>query len=305
MKIKKILVAAVSMLCLTATAYAAPKVMVSIAPLHSLASGVMEGVGTPELLVRGASSPHDYALRPSEARKLAEADVVFWVGPVLEGFMEKTLRTNEAASAPLIGEMAVRLAPREGGVWEGHAHHDHDGHHHHADIDPHVWLDPRNAQAMVSGMEKTLIRVDPDNAEKYRQNAARVRSELAELDEALKQTLKNDSAAAFIVFHDAFQYFEKRYGLNGAGAITVNPEQKPSAKRLVELRERIRSSGVRCVFAEPQFNDGLVRSIIEGSDARRATLDPLGSSEPSDRNAYFSMMRTLAGEMHRCLSDQP
>ncbi|MDR1530364.1 MAG: zinc ABC transporter substrate-binding protein ZnuA [Burkholderiales bacterium] len=310
---KKLFVAIACFLWLTTATYAAPKVVASIAPLHSLTAGVMEGIGTPDLLVQGVASPHDYSLRPSDARKLANADLVFWVGPDLEGFLEKTLHSNKMASVTLIDKVTVRLPAREGGVWDEHAHHDHDDHkhddhkhddhhHHHVSIDSHIWLDPINAQSIVTAIEKELIRIDASNAEKYRKNADSLRRDLAQLDRDLAQLLAQDGKKPFIVFHDAFQYFEKRYGLSGAGSITVNPEQKPSAKRLLELRERVKTSGAHCVFAEPQFDDGLVGSITEGHDVKRATLDPLGATGPLGSTAYFSMMRSLADHMHRCLS---
>jgi ABC-type Zn2+ transport system, periplasmic component/surface adhesin len=280
---------------------AAPKVVVSIAPLHSLAMGVMDGVVEPDLLLQGNVSPHNFALRPSDVKKISEADLVFWVGVTMEGFMEKTLTASKAKSVALTDSLAVRLPPRVGGAWEAHDHDD-DEHHNHDALDPHVWLDPTNAQAMVTVMEKTLIAADAEHAAQYRRNATAVRERLQALDQELTILLANDQQAPFIVFHDAFQYFEKRYHLHGIGSITVNSEQKPSAKRLIELRERIRESGVRCVFAEPQFGDGLINSVTEGSTVRRGTLDPLGMNEAPGKNAYFSMMRHLAQAAHLCLS---
>lgn len=292
---------------LPAQIVAKPSVVASIMPVHSLVAGVMDGVSTPDLLLPKASSPHDFALRPSDAKKLNEADVVFWIGPALEGFMEKTLLvnpTNPGKSVTLIDLATVRLLPREGGVWEKH---DHDGEHEHERmvIDPHIWLDPVNAQAMVTAIENALIKVDAVHAMQYQNNAATLRKKLQALDEELATLLANDKKTPFIVFHDAFQYFEKRYGLNGAGAITVNPEQKPSAKRLNELRARVQKSGVRCIFAEPQFNDGLINSIVEGSQAKRGTLDPLGADETTGQDAYFLMMRHLAQTAHLCLDEKP
>ncbi len=299
---------------LSAQVCAQPKVAVSIMPVHSLVAGVMDGVATPDLLLPGGASPHTFTLRPSDAKMISQADIVFWVGPTLEGFMKKTLAASKAKSVALIDSVGARLPPREGGVWDehehgddhGHDHHgDHDDDHGHAAVDPHIWLDPVNAQAMVGAIEKALVEADAVHAARYQRNAAALREKLQALDKELAALLAHDGKASFIVFHDAFQYFEKRYGLSGAGSITVNPEQKPSAKRLVALRERVQKSNARCVFAEPQFNDGLLNSLIEGSQAKRGTLDPLGTREQPGKDAYFLTMRHLAQAAHLCLSDQP
>ncbi|MDR0250997.1 MAG: zinc ABC transporter substrate-binding protein [Burkholderiales bacterium] len=281
---------------------APPKVVVSIAPLHSLVSGVMEGVGTPTLLLKGTMSPHDYALRPSDVAALTSADIVFWIGASLEGFLEKSLKTNKTRNAVLIETVSVRYSAREGGVWgdDGHAH----GHHHRhneASIDPHIWLDPVNASDMADAIARELSALDVENSKRYEANASALRQRLVALDHEIEQMLTPVKRAPFIVFHDGYQYFEKRYGLNGVGAITVNPEQKPSAQRLRMLRDKVRKSGVACVFAEPQYSDGLVKSIVEGTTARYSTWDPLGSRITPGVDAYFLMMRQFGESGRRCL----
>ncbi|MCL2871515.1 MAG: zinc ABC transporter substrate-binding protein [Betaproteobacteria bacterium] len=276
-------------------AMASPKVVVSIEPVHALVAGVMTGVGTPTLLLKGMASPHDYALRPSDAAALADADIVFWIGASLEGFLEKPLKTNKTRQVALMEVVGVRYPAREGGVWED------DGDHDHASIDPHVWLDPVNASDMVGAIARALSALDAENSARYEANAAALRQRLTALDHELEQQLAPVKGAPFIVFHDGFQYFEKRYGLNGVGAMTVNPEQKPSARRLQALRDKVRQSGVVCVFAEPQYNDGLVKSIVEGTAARYSTWDPLGSRVTPGDDAYFVMMRQLGESARRCL----
>ncbi|MCL2297381.1 MAG: zinc ABC transporter substrate-binding protein [Proteobacteria bacterium] len=283
---------------------ATPKVVVSIAPLHSLVAGVMEGVGTPTLLLKGAASPHDHALRPSEVAALADADIVFWVGTSLEGFLEKPLRTSKARHVALIETASVRYPAREGGVWGKDRHaHKHKGHNHGgASTDPHVWLDPVNAGDMVDAVARELSALDAENSKRYEANAAALRQRLTALNHEIETMLTPVKRAPFIVFHDGYQYFEKRYGLNGVGAITVNPEQKPSAQRLRALRDTVQKSGVACVFAEPQYSDGLVKSIVEGTTARYSIWDPLGSNVAPGMDVYFLMMRQLAENGRRCLS---
>ncbi|MCL2310590.1 MAG: zinc ABC transporter substrate-binding protein [Proteobacteria bacterium] len=290
---------------------AAPKVVVSIAPLHSLVAGVMEGIGAPTLLLKGMASPHDYALRPSDAAMLADADIVFWIGTPLEGFLEKPLWASKTRNVALIGAPDVRFYPaREGGVWKGddHAHEEHCRGETSINpcvwADPHIWLDPANAANMTDAIARELSKFDAENSKRYAANAAALRQRLTTLDHEIEQMLAPVKRAPFIVFHDGYQYFEKRYGLNGVGAITVNPEQKPSAQRLRALRDKVRQSGVVCVFAEPQYSDGLVKSIVEGTTARYSIWDPLGSRIAPGRDAYFLMMRQLAESGRRCLNDK-
>jgi zinc transport system substrate-binding protein len=260
----------------------------------------MEGVGTPVLLVKETTSPHDYALRPSDAAMLANANIVFWIGAPLESFLEKPLKANKTRQVALIEAVGVRYPAREGGVW-GKDHHAH-GHSHGGDsTDPHAWLDPANAGNMVDAIARALTALDAENGKHYEANAAALRQRLTALDHEIEHMLAPVKRAPFIVFHDGYQYFEKRYGLNGVGAITVNPEQKPSAQRLRTLRDKVRKSNVVCVFAEPQYSDGLVKSIIEGTAARYSTWDLLGSNIAPGVDAYFLMMRRLGETGRHCL----
>jgi zinc transport system substrate-binding protein len=294
----------------------APRVVVSIKPVHSLVAGVMDGVGDPDLLIKGGDSPHTYSLRPSEAQALQEADVVFWIGEDLEGFLARPLQTlpREAALVALHEADGVRLlAGREGGSWEVHAHasvhadaheHGHGEHEHahdHEGADMHIWLDPHNAQAMVARIAETLSTMDPQNEEKYASNATVLRQRLAELDTRLRDQLGPVQNHSYIVFHDAYRYFEDRYNLNAVGSITVTPEQQPGAQRLYEIRSRIVETGAKCVFNEPQFEPALVGTLTEGTQARSGVLDPLGAELAPGPDAYFDLMDQLARSLRNCL----
>ncbi|MGF1640508.1 MAG: zinc ABC transporter substrate-binding protein ZnuA [Rhodospirillales bacterium] len=302
-----------------------PDVVVSILPIHSLVAGVMDGVGTPTLLVKGGGSPHAYTLRPSEAQALQGADLVFWVGEDLETFLGKALRSLPRKARVVAlheAEGVTLLSYREGGAWEEHADddgddHDHghkhdDGHKHdhghkhgdehaHGAKDMHIWLDPTNAQAMVAQVVAILSEVDPANAPRYRANATAVHARLAELDAALAADLAAVKGRRYVVFHDAYQYFENRYGLTPAGSITVSPDRQPSAGRLAEIRAKIAATGAACVFAEPQFEPALVKTVIEGSAARTGILDPLGADLAPGPDAYIALMRDLATSLNECL----
>lgn len=289
----------------------APRVVASINPLHSLVAGVMKGVGEPRLLIRGFASPHHYALRPSDARALANADVVFWIGEPVEHFLISALETAKARVVALLEAPDVHVLPaREGGVWKtlgsGRDHdHDHDHDHGHGREDGHIWLDPRNAIAIAGTAARILSEADPGNAARYRENARDLAVRLAALENELAATLSTARQAPYVVFHDAYQYFEARFGLNAIGAISVHTGRAPGAGRLRELRREIVDSGARCVFREPQFEPGLVRTIIEGTGAAADVLDPLGADVPPGGDAYFTSMRRIAGSLASCLSRTP
>lgn len=305
------------------TGSAAPDVVVSIKPIHSLVASIMKGVGEPKLIVNGAASPHTFSLKPSNAAAIEGADVIFWVGPGIEAFLEKPLDAL-AASATVIelGDAPglEKLPFRESGAFEAHDHgheaeeahgHDHaaeahadhdDDHHDHGGFDTHLWLDPMNAKAMAEEIEKTLVSADPANAAAYQANGAALMKDLDALDAELQAKVAPVRNRPFIVFHDAYQYFEHRYGVSVAGSITVSPETMPGAERIGQIHKKVKELGATCVFAEPQFEPKLVAVVTEGTPARSATLDPEAATLKSGPGLYFELMRGLANSMKTCLS---
>lgn len=297
------------------------QIAASIKPVQALVAGVMQGVGEPALLVPGGASPHDYSLKPSDARTLGQARAIFWIGPDLESFLVKPLANikNTAQSVVLMDAPGVTVLPlREGGVWESHEpHHEHrseprdhpaesapDAAHDHATgHDTHIWLDPVNAAAMVQRIVAVLSEVDPAHQADYARNGAVLTERLDRLNRQLAAELDPVRQQPYLVFHDAYQYFERRYALAAVGSVVLNPEQRPGAKRVAEIRDRIRDRNVRCVFSEPQFQPTLVETIIAGSNARRGVLDPLGAELPAGSDAYFTLLQDLARSLRRCLSD--
>ena len=282
---------------------AQPAVVASIKPVHALVAGVMLGVGEPRLLVAGGASPHEYSLKPSDGRALSAAQVVFWIGPALENFLVKPLANAPAArSVALLTAPGVTVLPlREGGVWEAHDEaHDH-AHDLTASHDAHVWLDPVNAIAMVGQMVAVLRAVDPVHQAEYARNGAALVERLERLNQHLAAALAPVRTRPYLVFHDAYQYFERRYGLNAVGSVVLSPEQRPGAKRVAEIQARVREFKVRCVFSEPQFQPALVATIIAGSAARQGVLDPLGAELPAGPDAYFHLLEALAEAVRGCL----
>ncbi|MBY2964728.1 zinc ABC transporter substrate-binding protein [Rhizobium leguminosarum] len=301
----------------------APVVVTSIKPIHSLVSAIMQGVGEPELIVDGAASPHTYNLKPSNARALQEAKVIFWVGPGLEAFLEKPLQAlgRNASIAELDNAPGlVKLPFREGGAFEPHddgdehdsasgherdkaeATHGAEADHDHGAFDTHLWLDPMNAKAMATMITTTLVAADPANALTYQGNAKALDDRLDALDTEIKGIVAPVKGKPFIVFHDAYQYFEHRYGIRVAGSITVSPETIPGAERVSEIHRKVGELGATCVFAEPQFEPRLVNVVIEGTRAKSGVLDPEAATLKAGSDLYFTLMRGIADSMKDCLS---
>ncbi|MCB1723657.1 MAG: zinc ABC transporter substrate-binding protein [Gammaproteobacteria bacterium] len=284
------------------SATAAPRVVASILPVHSLVASVMQGVGVPHLLLRGRQSPHAFALRPSDARALRDADVVFWIGPALERPLARMLGDGEHARPVALLESPglTRLQARDPAA-------DHDEQENPASEtlpDPHIWLSPANAIAMTDRIAAVLGEVDPVNATLYRTNAARSRALLQTLDAQLRDRLAG-LQQPYAVFHDAYQYLEQRYGLHRVATVTTHPEHRPGAQHLIQLRAALASEQVRCLFSEPQFDMRLIDRLGEGLDIRHAVLDPLGSDIPPGPSAYPTLMRQLADGFVRCLEGGP
>ena len=282
---------------------AAPRVVTSFRPLQSLAAAVMAGVGTPTSIIHGAGSPHTYAIRPSEARELSRADVVFWIGPNFESFLARPIAAlgGRARVVMLIKSPGVRvLEARHGGSWEK----DEDEPAAHGDLDetdPHIFLDPVNAEAMVRAMAATLAAADPAHKARYDANAAAELARLQALDAELATVFAPVRGVPFVVFHDGTQYLERRYGLTAVGSIVVSPDRLPGARRIAEMHDKIESAQAACVFSEPQFQSALVRTVISGTHARTGVLDYVGVDLKPGPDAYFEMMRRLAQALAGCL----
>ncbi len=289
-------------------AAAPPRVLVTVKPVHSLVAAVMAGVGRPDLLIRGAATPHAHALRPSDARLIAGADVIFWVGPALEASFARAAPTL-AAGKRLVGLIAEGgldlLAARPAGIRErsqkrgltpflaaGGA----------AAVDPHVWLDPANARRIVALAVAVLGRLDPANAARYAANGQAAAARLDTLDRRVRAALAPVRDVGYIVFHDAYGYFERAYGLGPLGVVAGDPERRPGAGRLVRLRDLIRRRQPACLFAEPQFEPALARRLVEGTATRLAVLDPLGAALAPGPELYFQLVSAMADAFAACLS---
>ena len=289
-------------------------VVTSIKPLHSLTSYIMEGVGEPELIIDGVASPHNFQIKPSHAKMLQNADLVIWIGEDLESFLPTALKSipKDAIVFELLDQSGLKkLKFREKNIFEGHDDHGHDEHakkeddhghddhgHGHGSFDPHIWLDPANAKVIVKKITNQLSKIDKDNASTYKANSKKVIKDLDGLIKEVKNEINKD--ASFVVFHDAYQYFEKRFGLSVIGALTVNPDVMPGAEQLSEIREVIEHEKAKCIFSEPQFNPNIINSIASDTGVKTGVLDPLGANIDKGKNMYFDLIKDMSNSLKDC-----
>ena len=309
-----------------------PRVAVDIAPLHSIVASVMGSLGTPDLVVPPGASPHGYSMRPSEARALDRADVIVWVGPTLTPWLEgpvETLGAGAASISVLNVQGTFLLDIREG---ENFAAHDHDHGHEdehgdghddeheegHADdhgdghddehgdahvdhgdeIDPHAWLDPQNAAVWAGEIATNLSELDPENASTYAQNAQMFQQQMTALETELNASLSQVRGRPFVVFHDAYHYFEHRFEIEAVGSVSDSDATAPSAARVSALQATITDLGAVCALAEPQYNPGLLTAI---GAATLGVIDPLGAEQKPGPELYPNVLRAIAGSLVDCL----
>ena len=323
-------------------AEAAPAVVTSIKPIHSLVSNVMNGVGEPYLIITDTTSPHSFTLKPEHASKLESADIVFWIGEEMETFLEKPL-DSVAIRARKVSFMESddiqKLKFRENSIFDEHDEHDdheehddhdehddheehddhddhdehddheehddHDDHdkyddhgHHHGEFDSHIWLDPINAKEIVSIIADELSLIDPSNKSKYIENA---KNTATQLDNLIKETEKTlDKDISYVVFHDAYQYFEERFNVAASGALTINTDVLPGARQVMNIRELIEDKNISCIFSEPQFNPKIIETIAEDTNIKTGVLDPLGATIQSGKDQYFLLIDDLAASLEKC-----
>ena len=323
-----LLISFITVFSFMTTAQAEIKVATSIKPVHSLVSLVMDGVGKPGLIVIGNDSPHTFQFKPANAKMIQDADIIFWIGKDLETFLEKPLKTigQKAKITTFLESKEIKkLKYRENNIFEDEEHDDHDDHgkkkdaHGHDDhgkkkdahskkdehdsdghgeFDAHIWTDPANAKIMVEIITKQLSELDSKNKSIYESNGKKT---LAELDALMKDISKDtNKKASFIVFHDAYQYFEKRFEVKTAGALSINPEVLPGAKQLASIREEIKTKKVNCIFSEPQFNPSISKAIAQDTGIKIFVMDPLGANLNDGKELYFKLIKNISASINKC-----
>ena len=294
------------------------KVVTSIKPIHSITSYIMDGVGSPDLLVDGYNSPHNFQLKPSHAKMLQNADLVIFVGEGIEEFLEKPLESiaKDAKKFALLEQSGFKkLKFREKNIFEEHDDHDdhdkkakkkddhddhgHDDHGHgHGEYDPHIWLDPISAKAMIKKITKLLSKMDKENSSTYKSNSKKAIKEIDMMVKEIKSEMNKD--LKFVVFHDAYQYFENRFDISVLGALTVNTDVLPGAEQLSEIREVIEHENVNCIFSEPQFNPDIINAIAMDTNVKTGVLDPLGATLEPGKDLYFDLIRNISKSFKGC-----
>ena len=298
-----------------------PNVVADIAPVHSLVSMVMKGIGEPQLLIPQNASPHHYAMRPSEAKALQEANLVVYLGHDMTPWLEPLFETVAASAEPLdLSEVdgVLQLSYREGPVFgeheghddhddhEGHDHeeegHDDHAHHDHDGNDPHMWLDPENALVWLDAIASELGHIDPENAARYRANANTAKEEISHEIHHIEDHLKSVQGQGFLVFHDAYQYFENRFGIFATGSISLGDASKPSPKRLQQLKHHFEEEGIHCVLSEPQYSSKLIDSVFGGFKPHIGVADPIGVDLELGFGLYLELLENLASGIAQCVN---
>ena len=314
------------------------KVVTSIKPIHSLAAYVMDGVGKPNVIVDGYNSPHGFSLKPSHAKMIENADLIIWVGEDLEAFLEKPLDSiaKKAKKVELMDLKGIKkLKFREKNIFEGHDDHGHkkdkhddhghkkdkhadhghkehkehghkedkhDDHGHeghaHGEHDPHIWLDPMNAKVIIKEITNQLVKLDSANSSKYKANSREAISDIDALTKSIKKDLNKNSRV--VVFHDAYQYFENRFGIKVLGSLTVNTDVLPGAEQLAEIREVIEHEKVNCIFSEPQFNPSIIKTIAKDTNIKTGVLDPLGATIDKGKGMYSELLKNMSSSFKGC-----
>ena len=288
-------------------------VVASLKPLGFIASAITDGVTETQVLLPDGASEHDYSLRPSDVKRLQNADLVVWIGPEMEAFMNKSTQSisdkNKVTVAQLDG---VKPLLMKGGDDDDHDHegdHDHaghesekgDAHHHHGDYNMHLWLSPEIARLSAVAIHDKLVELMPQSRAKLDANLKDFEAQLATADKEVGNELAPLKGKGYFVFHDAYGYYEKQYGLTPLGHFTVNPEIQPGAQRLHQIRTQLVEQKATCVFAEPQFRPAVVEAVARGTSVRMGTLDPLGTNIQLSKESYATFLRQLANQYSSCL----
>ena len=293
---------------LTRPSAAMDGIVVTIKPIHSLVSSITKGISNPYLIIRGAASPHTYSLRPSDAKKIRGAKLIFRIDDNLENFLVKPLKTlGRMARIVTLSETRglteLKYRSLEDFTSSHKGHDDHEGHHH-GGTDLHLWLDPKNAIQFVHKIETELKNADPKNSEAYGVNANQLRKQLNNLTKNISSQLQPLEKRPFIVFHDAYQYYENRFGLKAGGIITLNPEVPPSVKQVSKIRKELKGVGAACIFQEPQFNQRISKAVARGTGTKVLSIDPLGAAIKPGPAMYVTLLGNITTSFKNCLMNK-
>ncbi|MGF1690479.1 zinc ABC transporter substrate-binding protein ZnuA [Photobacterium kagoshimensis] len=271
-------------------------VVTSVKPLQLIVQELTQGVTTPEVLLPAGASPHDYALKPSDVKKIHDADLVIWVGPELETFMARML-SNDVTNIALTKQSTIDFL-----YYDHDAEGDHSGHDHsHEGVDPHFWMGPTQSLQAAAVITDTLIAFDPLHKNEYKVNLAQFEKSVNIATDELKKQLQPVAQHGYFVFHDGYGYFEKYFKLNNLGHFTVKPDRRPGAKTLISIRRALQEKQAYCVFSEPQFSPAVVSSVVNGTDVSIGTLDPMATNVAYEQGGYIAFLQELGQSFTKCL----
>ncbi|MEH0742481.1 zinc ABC transporter substrate-binding protein ZnuA [Vibrio cholerae] len=283
------------LLILSSKSVVASDIIASIKPIQLISYELTLGINEPDVLLAANTSPHDYALRPSDVRRINQADLIIWFGPELEPFLDKILEGRDnVLTLSKIDDLPLR-------EYQGD-HHDHDGHDH-GSHDPHFWMGVDTASQVAKAISAKLIEIDPSQQAAYQANLAQFEARLRQQHNEIAAQLSKVKDQGYYVFHDAYGYFEEDYGLNQLGFFTVSPERKPGAKTLIAIRQALSKKEAKCVFSEPQYTPAVVESVTRNTDVNQGVLDPIGADIVVEAGGYFNFMQQMADSFEQCLSD--
>lgn len=284
------------------SAHADVRVLTSIKPLQQIAAAIQDGMGSPEVLLPPGASPHHYALRPSDVRRVADADLLYWIGPDMEGFLPRVLkgRSKPSVAVQSLEGMHLRHFGESGEAHE-EDHDDHDHDHRPGSLDAHLWLSSANARVIAAKMASDMAAADPANAARYQANLKAFVARLGALDQRLQARVAGIKGKPYFVFHEAFDYFEAAYGLKHAGVFSVASEVQPGAQHVAAMRKRLQEVGKTCVFSEPPLRPRLAETLTAGLPVRLAELDALGGNDPADAKGYERLLEKLGNDLAGCL----
>ncbi len=292
-------------ICASPLTFAAAQVMTSIKPLQLIAAAVQDGVGEPDVLLPVGASPHHYALRPSDMRRLQQTQLFYWIGPQLEGFLAKPLSSRTLPSLAVQDLPGLQLryfAEAETGHEPEHDAQEHDHDHQPGALDAHLWLAPANARVIAKRMAADLAAIDPQNAAHYQRNLAAFNAQLDQLDQQLRTQLEPLQNQTYFVFHETYDYFEQAYGLQHSGVFNVMGEVQPGARHVAQLREQLQQAGPSCVFSEPPMQPRLAQTLSAGLPVQLAELDAMGGSIPLSAQGYSQLLAALGNGLVDCLT---
>ncbi len=285
------------------SAQADVRVLTSIKPLQQIAAAVQDGLGTPDVLLPPGASPHHYALRPSDVRKVGDADLLYWIGPDMENFLPRVLgsRSKPAVAVQSLAGMKLRHFGEDSHSHEEADQDDHDHDHRPGSLDAHLWLSSVNARVIATKMAADLAAADPANAARYQSNLKAFTERLDALDARIKARVAGIASKPYFVFHEAFDYFESAYGLQHTGVFSVASEVQPGAQHVAAMRKRLQQVGKTCVFSEPPLRPRLAETLTAGLPVRLAELDALGGNDPVDAKGYERLLERLGSDLAGCL----